>query len=136
MPYTNSRRPQCIDCNKLLAKPGAQRCQPCNGKFRRIHPDVKAYRRAWHQKKKYGLDEDGFQIMWECQFGRCWICKKQMHMPILGRGQDLDCVCVDHDHSTGKVRDLLCSACNKGLGYFSDDVSKLKNAINYLSGEN
>lgn len=39
---------------------------------------------------------------------------------------------VDHDHQTGKVRALLCSNCNTGLGCFSEDVTLLQQAINYI----
>ena len=39
---------------------------------------------------------------------------------------------TDHCHITGKVRGVLCSRCNLGLGYFDDDINKLKKAINYL----
>ena len=39
---------------------------------------------------------------------------------------------VDHCHKTGKVRGLLCSSCNKGLGLFSDDELLFNSAIDYL----
>lgn len=37
-----------------------------------------------------------------------------------------------HDHKTGKIRGLLCRACNHGLGNFLDSIENLEEAINYL----
>ena len=53
-------------------------------------------------------------------------------MPKPRKGQCMDTVAVDHDHKTGKMRALLCNACNKGLGHFNDDIKLLKAAIKYL----
>ena len=39
---------------------------------------------------------------------------------------------IDHNHSTGKIRGLLCSSCNVGLGHFKDDIETLAKAITYL----
>ena len=39
---------------------------------------------------------------------------------------------VDHDHSTGKIRALLCSGCNWGIAGFNEEDSRLRLAIKYL----
>jgi len=83
-------------------------------------------------RKKYGLDLEGFSVVWMACRGRCGICDKQMKWPQKGRGQGLDVVAIDHDHATGRMRGLLCNACNKGLGFFGDDVKKIKLALHYL----
>lgn len=59
--------------------------------------------------------------MLEDQQGLCGVCSVIMTKPF-----------VDHDHSTGKVRGLLCQKCNILLGMASDDPHRLQAAIVYL----
>ena len=56
------------------------------------------------------------------QGGRCAICNDQL----AGR------ICVDHDHSTGAVRGLLCSPCNTGIGHLRDNADIVESAAAYL----
>jgi len=71
---------------------------------------------------EYGLSVDRYREMMEAQEGCCLICLKKS-----------DVLCVDHDHTTGKIRGLLCKRCNAGLGQFLDDVASLARAIEYLA---
>ena len=44
----------------------------------------------------------------------------------------LDSACADHDHASGKLRGLLCSSCNYGIGCLRDSIENLEAAIVYL----
>lgn len=72
---------------------------------------------------KYGITLDQFSEMYERQHGSCAIC---------GTSVDVDKIHVDHNHTTGKVRKLLCQSCNVILGHAKEDINILNNAIAYL----
>lgn len=59
--------------------------------------------------------------MQEAQQYTCAICQRERKLV------------VDHDHSNGTVRGLLCDGCNRGLGYFGDDTTRLRMAIDYVN---
>jgi hypothetical protein len=70
-----------------------------------------------------------YRAMVEAQGGVCAACKQpetEMHK---GRIKTLS---LDHNHITGEIRGLLCTACNKGIGYFRDDPAQLRAAADYL----
>jgi len=72
--------------------------------------------------------------MWVEQEGKCKICGTSDYGKSSGKfGRECGVFCVDHCHETGNVRGLLCQDCNRGLGCFSDDVTALQRAIDYLS---
>ena len=60
----------------------------------------------------------------------CEICKVEL---VRGTKTDPKRACVDHDHSTGEIRGVLCDTCNKMIGYAKDDVRVLYAAIKYLT---
>lgn len=87
---------------------------------------LRVYGRLWHRFRKYGLTREAFSAMLEAQGGVCAICKRPPHG---GRGGVL---CVDHNHSTGKVRALLCHHCNMVIGYAEEDIARLLAMVEYL----
>lgn len=85
-------------------------------------------------KKFYGITEAIYQEMLSSQGGVCAICgTKPDEWHRSGRFINL---AVDHDHSDGKVRGLLCGHCNRGLGSFKDDTARLLSAADYLRKHN
>jgi hypothetical protein len=67
--------------------------------------------------------------MVEAQRNRCAICGDE---PVAGGVKAASRLHVDHDHATGKVRDLLCNRCNQGIGYFKDDPDLFAAAADYI----
>jgi hypothetical protein len=76
-------------------------------------------------RSKFGLTLADYEAMLEAQGGVCAICLR----PERKENKSLN---VDHCHSTGIVRGLLCGPCNTGLGMFSDDPERIMAAISYL----
>ncbi len=75
-------------------------------------------------KRNYGITVEQYEQMFKHQRGCCAICKKK---PKKGR-----MLCVDHNHSTGVVRGLLCDLCNTFLGRINESQKCIKNILKYL----
>jgi hypothetical protein len=75
--------------------------------------------------RKYGLRLLDYDEMVKAQDGRCRICGTT------ASGIAGEVWAVDHDHVTKRVRALLCSDCNAGLGLFDDDPERLRAAAEY-----
>lgn len=92
----------------------------------------KAFPLAWkerHLLSKFGISLAEYGEMLVAQGGKCAICD-QPEMQL--RGGNKKSLAVDHDHATGKIRGLLCSDCNTGIGKLKDDRNVLLSAIQYL----
>ena len=87
--------------------------------------------RSYQLKCKYGITLEQYQEMHDEQGGVCAICKKPETATTTAGGVRM--LAVDHNHTTGEVRGLLCNRCNRALGYFGDDIASLAEAIKYLS---
>lgn len=117
-------------------------CKPCQtelaNRWRKNNPDKanatqrrwrrenKAIVKLWEQKnwlkRKYGMLEKDYQVLLEKQGGACAVCKVIPKQRLF----------VDHCHETKKVRGLLCSACNLGIGIFKNSPERLQAAAWYL----
>lgn len=75
-----------------------------------------------HYRRKYGLTKAQVEEMRQQQENKCAICFNQFAKT----------PAVDHCHTTGKVRGLLCRFCNIGLGNFNDDLCRIDAAAAYL----
>ena len=105
--------------DKILAKKKADR---------KNNPDKML---NWRLKSRYGITLEEWNKLFERQAGCCAICER--HTSMLDRKPDrLLRLVVDQDHTTGRVRGLLCHECNAALGLMSDDPDRLLRAAGFL----
>lgn len=86
---------------------------------------IESSRKA-HLKRAFGITLEQYNIMLQEQNGVCDICKQKETSRIN------NFLSVDHCHTTGIIRGLLCSDCNRGIGLLKDNKENLTNAIKYL----
>jgi hypothetical protein len=118
----------CEVCNKLGVR-AAGKCNTCYVReWRRTHPEMS---RNNDLKSNFGITLAEYADLLTQQDGVCALCgqtERTRHNKTERRRN----LAVDHCHTTGEVRGLLCSQCNQGLGNFRDDVGLLAKAIAYL----
>lgn len=105
-----------------------RRCDPClraaASEWARNNPDtLKRYIKE-RRFDRFGITETEYMSLFESQSGACKICERSLLTDLTPH--------IDHDHSTGKVRGILCGNCNTGLGLFADSRRLLSAAIDYL----
>ena len=79
--------------------------------------------------KTYGLSIEDWNVLFSKQKGLCAICNQPETVLLKGKIKRL---AVDHCHTTGKVRALLCAKCNKAIGLMKDQPELLRQAAQYL----
>jgi hypothetical protein len=126
--------------DKTRSKTGYQSvCKQCYRVYRqRNKPKHNKRVREWYGRNKhkirdqrivsiYGITRVQFFAMIKEQGNKCLICYSLFSIhkkPV-----------IDHNHSTGGVRGILCNGCNYGLGIFQDNIARLNQAIQYLQNE-
>lgn len=88
--------------------------------------EANPHKRHAQRLNQYGLTPDTFLAMMESQNHKCAICGHS------DKSQKKTFPMIDHCHETGKVRGILCSSCNMGIGKFKDNIELLEAAIKYL----
>ena len=102
-------------------------CKECDKKRVKENHDPVAYRNAELQRR-YGITQQDYEVMIVEQNNQCAICNATEP----GGRHNSGYFVVDHCHTTGKVRKLLCHNCNTALGLVGDNVDTLHKMINYL----
>ena len=134
--YKDSKRKDglsrtCGECNKELTymcrkrkKQGLPKLRDSRCKHG-VRPDHKNYYSICQRYHKFGITAEEFKSIFEKQEGCCAICgRHQLEFK--------KALAVDHCHKTGKIRGLLCTNCNQGLGHFMDNSELLLKAAEYL----
>lgn len=101
-------------------------CRVCRNKEeakRQMTPEAVSKRKAYMLAKNYGITQKEYDEQLKKQDYGCALC---------GSKATFRALAVDHYHSTGKVREILCSPCNQGLGLFKDNPELLEKAAEYL----
>jgi len=112
---------------RKISKDGLRgQCKECDKRYQSNWYDSGKWRNAAY-KKKFSITEQDVINLLASQNNSCAICKKLLTYPHQWTH-------VDHDHTTNKVRGILCGTCNVGLGKLGDSIETLQNAINYLKG--
>ena len=93
-------------------------------KDRAAHPEK---HRQFALKRLYGITQEEYDRLLLTQDGHCAICPRKPEDEKFG------VLHVDHSHTTGAVRGLLCHKCNTGGGLFNDDPDLLCKAADWFS---
>lgn len=119
-------------------------CNRCHNKSKRVQNPKRPQNKYPHLTKNervrnyeylsiYGITLDQYNQLAKNQNYGCAICGQPetlKHQTGVLRN-----LAVDHNHSTGEIRGLLCDKHNRGLGLFQDNVEYLKKAIQYLENK-
>ena len=116
--FKSQKKRTCRHCNQeFTIEHGTQRwCKTCC-------PTPEAMCRL----RAYDMSQPEFDAMYQAQDGNCALCHKSISLNTGKLG-----LTHDHNHTTGRVRGLLCGHCNRYLGAIERDVAWVERALKYL----
>ena len=141
MPRERTRNCGACGAEKVVLGSGASRCIPCHNRRGREYYRSSSHRRTNQRNtytlRKYGITLEHLALLLEQQNGCCAICSRPWQECVSAKRAKHDAaflqyLCVDHDHKSGKVRGLLCNACNTAIGMLEEDASRFHAAVRYL----
>ena len=91
------------------------KCKDCEREVRRQY-----YKPHEFMRRKFSLTEDQYDDLMKNE--KCQICNVELIKK-----------CIDHCHTTNKIRGVLCNNCNTALGLVGDNINTLQTMIEYLS---
>lgn len=132
--------------NRTLGRQGVKRCRTCGSVLPLSDFGKASIKDGWvgYQsscrsceapklrsrtiRRRYGISDERYAQLLEAQSGVCAVCSGSSTR----RGKSIS-LSVDHNHSTGRIRGLLCSLCNTGIGLLDDDPTTLGKMLAYLA---
>ena len=139
----DTRGQQCHQCGNYYSShemvPDTNLCRRCEKDAQKRRLNARRYSRSSQRfdqrlRRTYGITIEDYNRMWEKQSGVCAICHRPPPLRKNRNGEILQQrLYVDHDHTLGTVRGLLCSSCNTLLGVARDDPKLLERAAAYLA---
>lgn len=133
--FSTPNQRQCLTCKELKplteyhrGGPGGYHgeCKVCRCKreTERWHARSPEEKRAIGQRLKlqgHGLEDWSYEALVEIADGCCMACERPTGVLV-----------IDHDHTSGQVRGLLCRLCNGILGLVADNEQRLVQLADYL----
>lgn len=131
----DGRLGKCIQCCKAFALNHrlVNNVSVTEGQRRRHHENRRHSGKAKneHLRKRHGITLGEYLAMYERQGGACAVCGK-VETVFDKRTGDIKALAVDHCHSSGVIRGLLCQRCNHGIGMLGDSAVGVARALAYL----
>lgn len=105
-------------------------CTSCySGLGRKKHPERN---KKYNLKATTGISLEQYEEMWRKQNGKCANPHCSFTAPLIMENYKIGGLQVDHDHTTGKIRGLLCHGCNSALGHVNDDLYRMEGLAKYI----
>ena len=116
------------DDNVYIDPSGWRHCRICyqnssRNRYKGNRDVINQRTRSRYIKKTFGISDEDVGLLWFKQCGLCYICQCILEEKLWA---------IDHNHTTGNIRGILCLNCNSGLGMFKDNPNLLQSAFSYL----